>query len=144
MNILAGVDFSPVTAQMLATIRQIAAISPVQIWLLHVAPPDPAFVGYSAGPETVRNQVAGEHHARHRELQQLAEGLRADGVETTALLVQGPTVATLIAEAERLEAALIVLGSHGHGAIYSMLVGSVAEGVVRSSKIPVLLVPARR
>lgn len=144
MNILAAVDFSPVTAQVLATIRQIAATFPAQVWLVHVAPPDPAFVGYEAGPGTVRDQVAGEHHARHRELQQLAEGLRADGVETTALLLQGSTVATLVAEADRLQAALIVLGSHGHSAVYELLVGSVSEGVVRASKVPVLLVPARQ
>jgi len=50
----------------------------------------------------------------------------------------------VIAEAERLPADLIVLGSHGHGAVYNMLVGSVAEGIVRASAVPVLLVPARR
>ena len=40
--------------------------------------------------------------------------------------------------------ALIVLGSHGQSALYDLLVGSVSEGVVRASKVPVLLVPARR
>jgi len=62
----------------------------------------------------------------------------------TALLLQGPTVETIISEAGRLPASLIVLGSHGHGRIYDVLVGSVSEGIVRASKVPVLLVPARR
>ncbi|HEX9706156.1 MAG TPA: universal stress protein [Steroidobacteraceae bacterium] len=144
MNILAAVDFSPVTVQVLATVKQIAATFPARIWLVHVVPPDPAFVGYEAGPDVVRDQVAGEHHARHQQLQEMAERLRSDGVDTTALLLQGATVATLIAEAERLQATLIVLGSHGHGAMYDLLVGSVSEGVVRAAKLPVLLVPARQ
>lgn len=144
MNILAAVDFSPVTEDVLQALRQVAATLPAQVRLLHVAPPEPDFVGYGAGPGVVRGQVAAEHRTRHQTLQQLADSLRAGGVETTALLLQGPTVETLLAEAERWPAALVVLGSHGHGAMYELLVGSVSEGVVRRAKVPVLLVPARR
>lgn len=71
-------------------------------------------------------------------------GLRGDGIDVTALLLQGATVATLMTEAERLQADLIVLGSHGHRPIYDLLVGSVAEGIVRAAKLPVLLVPVQR
>lgn len=144
MKILAAVDFSPVTEQVLATLAQMAAALPTQVWLVYVAPPDPAFVGYGTGPDVVRGQVAVELHASHQKLQQLAERLRSQAIDTTALQLQGPTVATVIAEGERLDAALIVLGSHGHGAVYNMLVGSVAEGIVRASKVPVLLVPPQR
>jgi nucleotide-binding universal stress UspA family protein len=144
MNILAAVDFSAVTDEVLATLGRIGAAMPAKVFLVHVAPPEPDFVGYGAGPDVVRGQVASEHRDRHRQLQRLADELRAGGAEATALLVQGATVDTLIAEAERLAAGLIVLGSHGHGAVYELLVGSVAEGVVRRSKVPVLLVPARK
>ena len=142
MNVLAAVDFSPVTDAVLQALRRIAANMAIEVRLVHVAPPDPDFVGYSAGPDVVRRQVAAESRDWDQRLQQLAEGRRADGVETTALLLQGPTVETLIGEASKLSAGLIVLGSHGHGAVYDLLVGSVAEGVVRRSKLPVLLVPA--
>jgi nucleotide-binding universal stress UspA family protein len=141
MNILAAVDFSPVTRDVLEILGRIAKAMPAKVFLVHVAPPDPAFVGYGAGPKAVRGQVAAEHHARHQQLQELADELRARGVDATALLLQGATVDTLIAEAGKLPAGLIVLGSHGRGAVYSLLVGSVAEGVVRRSKLPVLLVP---
>lgn len=144
MNILAAVDFSAVTKDVQDVLRRICASLPAKLWLVHVAPPEPDFVGYGAGPHAVRSQVAAEHRTRHQQLQRLAEELRADGIDTTALLLQGPTVETLIGEAAKLPATLIVLGSHGHGAVYDLLVGSVAEGVVRRSKIPVLLVPAVR
>lgn len=144
MNILAAVDFSPVTEQVLLTLKQIAATLPAQVRLVHVAPPEPDFVGYGAGPDVVRGQVAAEHRTRHQTLQQLADSLRADRIDTTALLLQGPTVETILSEVERMPAALVVLGSHGHGAMYELLVGSVSEGVVRAAKVPVLLVPSRR
>jgi nucleotide-binding universal stress UspA family protein len=144
MKILAAVDFSPVSEQVLQTLARMAMTFPVRVTLVHVAPPDPAFVGYDTGPDAVRGQVAAELHASHRQLQQLADRMRASGVEVTALQLQGATVATVLAEADRLGAELIVLGSHGHGAVYELLVGSVAEGVVRRSKVPVLLVPSLR
>lgn len=144
MKILAAIDFSPVTEQVLATLAQMAATLPAQVWLVHVAPPDPEFVGYDTGPDVVRGQVAAEHRAHHQQLQRLADRLRSQGVEVTALQLQGKTVDTVIAESQRLAASLIVLGSHGHGAVYNMLVGSVAEGIVRESKVPVLLVPPPR
>ncbi len=144
MKILAAVDFSPVTEQVLETLVRMAAALPTQVWLVHVVPPDPAFVGYDAGPDVVRKQVAVEHHASHQRLQQLADRLRTQGVEVTALQLQGSTVPTILGEAKRLPATLILLGSHGHGAVYNMIVGSVAEGIVRASELPVLLVPARR
>ena len=144
MNILAAVDFSPVTEQVLQSLEQIAAMSGAHVWLVHVAPPDPDFVGYGTGPEGVRSQVAVEHHERHLKVQGLAEQLRSKGVETTALLLQGSTIATIMKEADRLSASVIVLGSHGHGAVYNLVIGSTAEGVVRSSKVPVLLVPPPR
>lgn len=144
MNILAAVDFSAVTDDVLAALGRIGAATPAKVFLVHVAPPEPDFVGYGTGPDVVRGQVAVELRTQHQHLQRLAGELRAGGVETTALLLQGATVDTLIAEAGKLEADLIVLGSHGHGAVYDFLVGSVAEGVVRRSKVPVLLVPSRQ
>lgn len=143
MKILAAVDFSAVTERVFGVLTRMAATFPAEVRLVHVAPPDPAFVGYVAGPAVVRDQVANELHATHQQLQEMAERLRTDGVETTALQLQGATVATILAEAERLPAELIVLGSHGRSAVHDLLVGSVSDGVVRAAKVPVLLVPAR-
>ncbi len=143
MNILAAVDFSPVTDAVLATLGRIGTLSAVKVHLVHVAPPEPDFVGYAPGPDVVRGQVAAELRTQHQRLQELADRLRAGSIEATALLLQGPTVDALIAECGKRQAGLIVLGSHGHGAVYDLLVGSVAEGVVKRSKVPVLQVPAQ-
>ena len=66
----------------------------------------------------------------HHQVAVLAASLAGRGLTATPLLVQGPTVETILAESERLHADLIV-------------VGSVSEGVVRGSSRPVLVVPAR-
>ena len=44
--------------------------------------------------------------------------------------------------ATEIAADLIVMGSHGHGSVYNLLVGSVTEGILKAGQRPVLLVPA--
>ncbi len=143
MNVVIAVDFSEVTQRILEVVEGVSAGRAMRLYLIHVAAPDPAFVGWEAGPEVVRQQVATEFRREHRDVDALARELRDAGRDVTALCVQGPTVDTILAEAEQLQADLIVVGSHGHGATYDLLVGSVSSGVIRKSRVPVLVVPAR-
>ena len=76
-------------------------------------------------------------------MQQFSEAIESSGINATALLVQGPTVGTILDQAKRLNADLIILGSHGHGAVYRAVLGSTSEGVLHGSKVPVLIVPTR-
>jgi nucleotide-binding universal stress UspA family protein len=142
MRILAAVDFSGFTEPTLRAVEQIAAAAPeARIWLLHVAEPDPSFVGYDAGPAVVRDQVAAEYREEHRQLQACAEGLRGGGAEVTALLIQGAIADTILTEAERLDVQLIVMGSHGYGTIADLIAGGVCKAVLRKASCPVLVIP---
>jgi nucleotide-binding universal stress UspA family protein len=142
-RIIAAVDFSPVSNAVVVQAVAIARAFEAELYLVHVAAPDPDFVGFEAGPRSVRETRAGELRKEHRDLQQWASDLRDQGLEAEALLVQGPTVETLTERAAHLRADLVVLGSHGHGAVYRALMGSVSEGVLREGICPVLVIPAR-
>ncbi|MCM2257510.1 MAG: universal stress protein [Vicinamibacteria bacterium] len=114
-----------------------------KVYVVHVVEPDPEFVGWGAGPGVVRDQVAEGFRRERHAVEELAAALRADGIEAHGLTIQGPTVAALLQEAERLAAELIVVGSHGHGVAYDLAVGSTSSGVIRKSVVPVLVVPFR-
>jgi nucleotide-binding universal stress UspA family protein len=142
MNILAAVDFSGFTGPILATVERIAAAVPEsRIWLLHVAEPDPSFVGYEAGPDVVRDQVAAEYRQERQRLQAYADGLRSRGLDVSALVIQGAIAETILAEAEALDVHLIVMGLHGHGTIAELIVGGVSKVVLRKARCPVLIIP---
>ncbi len=142
MNILAAVDFSAFTEPILAAVERIAAAVPeARIWLLHVAEPDPSFVGYEAGPDVVRDQVAAEYREERQRLQGYADGLRRAGREVSGVVVPGAIAETILAEAEAREAQLIVMGSHGHGTFAELIVGGVSKVVLRKAKCPVLIIP---
>jgi nucleotide-binding universal stress UspA family protein len=59
------------------------------------------------------------------------------------MLVPGEAVEKILQEAISLEAGWIVLGSHGHGALYNLLAGSVCQGVLSKTACPVVIVPSR-
>lgn len=142
MSLLVAVDFSAVADDQLEIVSRLARPKR-EIYLLHVAEPDPSFVGYEAGPDEVRHDVAVEFKREHEELHALADRLREQGHEVTALMIQGPTVKTILEQAEKLEAEVIVVGSHGRGKLFDVVVGSVSAGVIRKAKVPVLVVPTR-
>lgn len=56
-------------------------------------------------------------------------------------VVNGPVAKSILGYADDINADLIVMGSNGHSAIGELLLGSVADKVMRLSKRPVLLVP---
>jgi nucleotide-binding universal stress UspA family protein len=116
-TILACIDFSGLERPVIDAGATLARAFGGELHLLHVADPDPAFVGYRAGPETVRDRVATTIREEHRRVE------------------------AILHEAERLSAQTIVIGAHTHGRLHALFVGSVAAQVLRGAKVPVLVVP---
>ena len=73
-------------------------------------------------------------------LDAVAERARQVGVDVGTHLTEGRPGAVIVHEAERLGADLIVIGSHGQGALLDMILGSVSLYVVHHSQIPVCVV----
>ncbi len=142
-NILAAIDFSEITSTVVDQAAAIAKCFSSKLWLIHVAAPEPDFVGYGTGPQTERDWRAQTLREEHRYLQDKALELEQNGINVTPLLIQGATVATILREATKLKAEMIVIGSHGRSALYKTLVGSVSEGILRQASCPVLIVPTR-
>lgn len=143
-KILVPLDISHATEPVLATTRELATALGAEVCLIHIEPPEPAFVGYEPGPQNVRDNVAQEAKEHHKQLHEMRDALKGEGIEAKVLLIQGPTVEKIVSEAERLDSDLIVMGSHGHGSVFDLLVGSVSEGVMRKSPCPVVVVPCRK
>ena len=141
-TILAAIDFSDVTEHLVEVARDMARAHGVPLYLLHVEESEPDFVGYEPGPQHVRDQVAHDAVRHFKEENSLRDQLRAEGIDAHSMVLQGPFVEKVLAEAARLSADLIVVGSHGHGAVYNLLLGSVTEGIIKGAKCPVLVVPA--
>jgi universal stress protein A len=69
-----------------------------------------------------------------------AQEVPGGGVAVERLLREGPVAETILRVAEELPGTLIVMGSHGKRGIENVLLGSVAESVLRRAACPVVTV----
>ncbi|MBL0310783.1 MAG: universal stress protein [Bacteroidetes bacterium] len=140
-NILVTIDFSEQESLLVDKALEIATAFKSKVWVLHIAAPDPDFVGYGVGPQYIRDSRAEELRDEHRKLQEYASRFTAKGIEAEGLLIQGSTIEMVMAEAEKLNIDLIIVGRQEHGFLYKAFVGSVSAEIIKESKIPVLIVP---
>ncbi len=144
MNILVALDLSDASQEILDNAKSLALALSAKVWLLHVVEPEPEFVGYRAGPQSVRDQVAHKFHEERDELQKEVNDFRKSGIDTAALCVQGSTVDVIYRESKELEIDIIIVGSHGHGGVFHLVFGSVSEGVLHKSSCPVMVIPTHK
>ena len=140
-NILVSIDFNSGEEQLIAKALELAEKFHSKLWLVHIAAPDPDFVGYEVGPQYIRDYRADELRREHKLLQKYADTLSSKGIEAEGLLIQGATIEMLIIESEKLHIDLIIAGHQEHNFIYQAFQGSVSARLIKNSKIPVLIVP---
>ena len=140
-NILLPIDFKGNEQLLLDKTYEIAEKFNSKVWLIHVAAPDPDYIGYDAGPQFIRDSRADELREEHKQIQSFARQLTQKGVDTDALLIQGTTVETILEKTEKLNIDLIIIGHQDHGFFYKAIFGSVSESLVKKTNIPMLLVP---
>ena len=144
-NILVAIDDIEGATVTSALIRQATALARAfagKLWLLHVVP-RPGMTPFTVPGEVLRGQAAAELHHEHKLVQRLSHQLRDSGIDTIALLVEGATVRTILREADRLEADLIVATSHHHSLLYRTLLDGAGERLLNESERPVMFVPER-
>ncbi len=139
-TILVAVDFSPITDSLIEAAMR-AAKPESKIYIVHVAAPDPDFVGYSVGPNYIREDRAEQLKEEHKLLAEYKDRVLIRGLDAEALLIAGPTVETLLEEIEKLDVNLLVIGKKGHSTLYEVVFGSVCKIMLEKVNIPALVIP---
>jgi len=140
-NILVAIDLEDNSQIVVENAAALAEKFAAKIWILHVSDPDPDFVGNAVGPQYIRDNLAMEIHHEHKLVKQFVDMVKARGIAADGLLIQGITIEMILAETEKLQIDLLVLGRHKHNLLYNFFAGSTHTSVVNKSKIPVLVVP---
>ncbi len=145
-RILVPVDGSSVSNLGLKQAMKMARGGRAKVRLLHVVEEFGAFMtpdtGAGIGPVLDSLRAAGK-----RTLARIERRARASGLKPSTALVEnfaGRVADAIVDEVKRWRPDLVIMGTHGRRGIKRMLLGSDAELVIRSSPVPVLLVPAGR
>jgi nucleotide-binding universal stress UspA family protein len=127
-TIMVAIDFSKSLELALAYALRIAEPLKARLYLVHICHPAP--------PGETRQVIAGE-----LTLEALRQKV-AERAPVESHLRAGEAVPGLLQVIREVMPDLVIAGSHGHGAIHRVLLGSVAERLSRESPVPVMVVPA--
>ena len=140
-TILAPIDFSKISDPVVKAAANLARSIDGRLILFHVVQPPIITSEYGAVLANVQEIIAISVSASTKQLLRRQKLLQASGLKVSVAQVTGIPVTSIIEQARKSRAAYIVIGSHGHSALYDMLAGSTATGVIKRAPCPVLVVP---
>jgi nucleotide-binding universal stress UspA family protein len=143
-TILVPVDLSAAGPRACDAACDLARLMQARVVLVHVVQP-PAVMAmeiYALDAGQAEEMIEAAEHAGTDRLRALAARCAKRGVETQVVHRIGLPVVEILARAKKAD--YIVMGSHGHGAMYDLLVGSTTHGVLKKATCPVIVVPRKR
>lgn len=142
-KVLAASDLSPCSAEAVTAMAKtgLAGEAPVILFRAVDVPEVALMMRASTTVEEIRHHVATREAAAGDELRAFAATLALRPANSVARVAEGSTAAAILKEAETAGADLVVIGTRGQTGFARYLLGSVAEAVLRSSPVDVLVVP---
>ncbi|GIL14981.1 MAG: universal stress protein [Chloroflexota bacterium] len=139
-KILVPLDGSELAEQALPQVSQLAGCMGAQVVLLRV-PGESVYSYLVPDPDIAVEMRHDIETAAQVYLDEIASEFRVMNLAVSTLVVWGaPVPDTIIQVARQIEADLIVMSTHGRGGVARLVIGSVADDVVRHAPVPVLLV----
>jgi nucleotide-binding universal stress UspA family protein len=143
-TVVAGVDLGKGSPKVCDAAVDLARKTGARLVLVHaVHPPNIQLRGFGFAAAQVRGMLRVLQQRATERLHKLAQRCRGKGVDVSVIEDLAAPAACVLAEALAREADFIVIGSHGHGGAYDLIVGSTAQRIVRDASCPVMLVPVR-
>lgn len=140
-TILVPIDFSPATRVVCGAARELAHALDGKVILLHVVQPPVLTSDYGVGLATLSEVTSISEKNAGKKLQQLLADYQTTLPALETVQRTGNAVIAILEEAKKRKADYIIMGTHGHTALYDLLVGSTTHGVMKRARCPVLVVP---
>ena len=141
-KILVPIDFSDVTESVIDQAKEIAKGTNMKVLLLHVETNPDDYIQYSVRAPGLDAALKQHTDYAKEELNHYRNMFTEAGIETEIKFEMGPIHTTIMQEIETEDPSMIIVGSHGHGSLYHVLMGSVCESVFKKAHCPVIVVPS--
>ena len=138
-KILVPLDGSKDAESILSHVEALAKNEGAEIVVLRVAA-NPELEYAFSDPGLAQDSVDKEMKTAEKYIARVAFDVRTAGVRCYDLVDEGAAGETILRTAERIQADLIAMSTHGRSGVALLLLGSVAYHVVRNSRLPVLLI----
>lgn len=138
-RVVVPLDGSPLAEGIIPSVVDLAGPLDMSIVLLRVVPPVIPEAPLT-GPRVSMKDLAIKMGEAREYLNAIAADLWERGIRAQTRVRGGSPVPEILAAAREVAADLIAMTTHGRSGLRRLLIGSVAEGLLRQSEIPVLLV----
>jgi nucleotide-binding universal stress UspA family protein len=138
-KILVPLDGSTLAEKVLPHAQALAKSEDAELVLLRVPlPPSPEF--FARNPGLATEIIEDTEKETQTYLEKEERVVKGSGNQVQTIMREGPVAETILQVADEIHADLIAMSTHGRTGLQRMLVGSVADKVVRLSHIPVMLI----
>ena len=145
-SVVVATDFSPIADSAFRLALAIARAADARLTICHAVPLEVAI--YAGVPVGLRGEIEATLRTKEerdrRRAQRLVARAEQEDVKAAVVIEEGDPAGVILAATRKAGADLIVAGSHGRGGAAHLLLGSVAEKIVRSAPCPVLVVKKGR
>ncbi len=142
-TILAPIDFSGISDDVVKATSELAVVLNARVVLLNVVQPPVLTTDFGVGLDNIQELMILSEKAAFKNIDRQKAKLARKGLEVEGVIATGAPVPLILEQAVRSKASYIVMGSHGHTALYDLLVGSTTQGVLKGSRCPVVVLPRR-
>jgi len=142
-SIIVAVDLLPETSAVLNTAKEFSRTFGAKLYIVH-----------SESIETYINSVISETHQNvcieliedikkrtKEKLSEIENNLAEESIDVESILMTGLTVDNILDEAAKVNAELIIIGSHKHGKLYHFIFGCIHDMLINKSTIPIIIIP---
>ncbi len=140
-NILVAIDFSDVTPVVIDMAIVFAKAFDSRLHIIHTELPEIDYVAYGFAQTYTHIGINKTEKCNRNLLEELTDRVGAENIEVESHLLNGNTSQVIADVVTATKAELVIVGTHEHGAFYHVSFGNTKDDIVRSSKVPVLVVP---
>ena len=140
---LVPMDFSAVSDELIDTAVTFARAFDGKVVLLHAVQSQIITSEYALPAEAMREAMFAAETSAAATLIKSSDLFHAAGLAVESMVRHGPPVLAILDVAKEIKADFIIMGSHGHGKLYDLLVGSTASGVIKGARCGVIILPPK-
>jgi nucleotide-binding universal stress UspA family protein len=142
-RILVPLDGSKTAESILPFVEELAKGLGASLVLFHAITPIAAYPGFELAPVGAAQLITEMEGQAKEILQRAAAEVKSRGVKAEMTVAVDVAVDGILAAAEERSADMIAIATHGRGGLGRVVLGSVADGVVRRSHRPCLVIRAQ-
>lgn len=140
-NIVVAIDLGDFSKRIIEFAVEFVTSYPARLHFLHIVSTDvPSAIG-DLSVQYVHEIEENIIKLKKERLNEITAFIKEKGISYEVDVVEGVASNEILEKAKEVHAQMIIIGSHGHGAFYEALIGSVAHDVLKKTGTPMLIVP---